>query len=121
MTRSKILTVTVIASIGAILLAWAPSMAYAGAPSNGATITKDFGCFISIGGHFGTTSEMTHSVVNKNKSVLTCHFTGITNPPAEDAEVFKGWTCGTFAGSTTDTFFVVTPSGNGMIRCILNI
>ena len=116
---NRAITAITITAIGAILLSWAPSAAYAGA-DNSATITKDFGCFIEIGGHFGLTFQMTHSVVNNNKEVLTCHFTGLTNPPAK-TEVFKGWDCGTFAGSTTNTFFIVNPSGNGMIRCIVDL
>ena len=117
---NRAITAITITAIGAILLAWAPSMAYAGAPSNGATITKDFGCFINLGGHFGTTDEMSRTVVNNNREVLTCHFTGITNPPTE-TEIFKGWGCSTFSGGTTNTFFIVNPSGNGMIRCIVDI
>jgi len=105
--------------ISAILLAWAPSAAYAGA-DNSATIIKDFGCFIDIGGHEGLTFQMTHLVVNKNKEVVTCHFKGLTNPPAA-AETFTGWLCFTLTGDTTNTFFVVNPSGNGMIRCIVDL
>ena len=120
MIRKQILSSVTIAAFAAILLAWAPSTAYAGA-DNSATVIRDFGCFVNIGGHFGSTSEMTHSVTNNNKLVLTCHFTGVTNPPAEDAEVFKGFLCGTFAGVTANTFFVATPSGNGMLRCIVDL
>jgi len=116
MTRNKILNAITITAISAILLAWAPSTAYAGF-SSPATVITEFGCALgSADGGPGFTTD-THSVVNKNFHKITCHFTGLT--PQDPALINKGFVCGTFLGLTTDSMAVVDENGDGMLRCII--
>ena len=67
MTKNKILSGTVIAAIAAILLAWAPSAAYAGDENpNAATVITGLGCFLaSSDGGPGSTDD-SHHIENKN-------------------------------------------------------
>ena len=117
MNRKQILSSVTIAAIAGILLAWAPSAAYAGT-SNSATVITEFGCFLgsNVGGPANSVEQ--HSVTNKNTSKLTCHFTGLSF--TDQAQIFKGFPCGTFAGLTTDSMAVVDDEGNGMLRCIVH-
>jgi len=116
MNRKQVLSSVTIAAIATILLAWAPSAAYAGF-SSPATVITEFGCSLATaeGGPGGTTD--THSVVNKNFHKITCHFTGLT--PQDPALINKGFVCGTFLGLTTDSMAVVDENGDGMLRCIV--
>jgi len=60
--------------------------------------------FIEVDTHGGTTT-------------LTCHFTDVANPPNK---AFKAhdFSCNTFLGTvTTNTSFVLTPSGQGTLVC----
>ena len=116
MIRNKILSGTVIAAFAAILLAWAPSAAYAG--NGGATVITEFGCsLIPADGGPGFTTD-THAVGNGNNVKMTCHFTGLT--PQSPAFIKKGFLCGTPFGLTTNTMVVVDDEGNGMLRCIIH-
>ena len=83
MTKSKILSATVIVSIGAILLLWAPSTAYAGVDNMPAIVLKEGEevCFFFIDEPLGTEqkADKLTLVANKNKIVLTCHAFGVPN------------------------------------------
>ena len=125
MNRKQILSSATIAALAGILLAWAPSAAYAGGGGGGggfespATVAEGWGCGIgpSLGGPGFTTD--THSIINKKFTKITCHFTGLT--PQDPALINRGFACGTFAGGvTTDTMMVVDDEGNGMLRCIIH-
>ena len=119
MNRKQVLSSVTIAAIATILLAWAPSTAYAGVfVGPEATVIMDFGCSLAPDdGGPGFTTE-SHSVENKNFTKLTCHFTGL--PFTDQAQIFKGFLCNTFAGLTTDSMSVVDDEGNGMLRCIIH-
>ena len=86
MTRSKILSAIVIASIGAILLAWAPGAAYAGGPSNnGAMVFHEGVCSWNSDATGGTVfADNVQAVFNQNWWKLTCHFFGVPNTTAGD-------------------------------------
>jgi len=127
MTRSKILTATVIASIGAILLAWAPSAAYAGGsgPMIGMAFT-DEGFFCGMLGPDGFVVQadpdniIVESNDNNNHIKLNCHFEGVPN---STGKVFKldGILCGIGTDDqfvlTTNSKVVVTPDGEGLLTC----
>lgn len=88
MTRSKILSATVIASIGAILLVWAPGTAFAGIdghPNNGAMVFHDGGCSWNSGATGGIVfADNVQLVINQNWLKLTCHFFGVPNTTGDD-------------------------------------
>jgi len=116
---NRAITAITITAIGAILLAWAPSAAYAGGGfSSPATVLEGWGCGITeeIGGP-GVTFD-THSVVNKKNTKITCHFTGLT--PQDPSLISRGFVCGTFAGATTNSMMVVDENGDGMLRCSIH-
>ena len=117
MNRKQILSVTTITAFAAILLAWAPSAAYAG--NGGATVITEFGCFLAEadgGGPGGSFTTDSHSVTNKNMSKIVCHFTGVPNDTGA-AIHHSGFTCGTFGTSTTDTKSVVSELGDATLVC----
>ena len=88
MTRSKILSATVIASIGAILLAWAPSAAYAGGPSNhGALVIHEGACTWNSAATGGIViADNVQAVFNDHWWKLTCHFFGVPNTTGDDVK-----------------------------------
>ena len=88
MTRSKILSAIVIASIGAILLAWAPGAAYAGGPSNhGAMVFHEGLCSWNSDATGGTVfADNVQLVINHNWLKLTCHFFGVPNTTGDDVK-----------------------------------
>ena len=89
MNRKQILSSATIAVFAGILLTWAPTAAYGGGGfQSPATVEEGWGCFVTsaIGGPGFTTD--THSVINKNFTKITCHFTGLT--PQDPALIFRG-------------------------------
>jgi len=86
MTRNKILSGTVIAAVAAILLAWAPSTAYAGGPSNnGAMVFHEGNCSWISGATGGIVfADNVQAVFNENWFKLTCHFFGVPNTTGGD-------------------------------------
>ena len=88
MTRSKILSATVIASIGAILLVLAPGTAFAGIdghPNNGAMVFHEGDCFWTSAATGGTVfADNVQAVFNQNWLKLTCHFFGVPNTTGGD-------------------------------------
>ncbi len=118
MTKTK-LGLFAIPVIAAIMIgsSVAPAMSDS---DNAAVVITDFSCFINLGGHFGITDDMSHSVKNNNQAKLVCHFSDVTNPP-DKAEKFEGWTCNTQFGSTTDTRAIFTPSGQATIICTVDL
>jgi len=77
MTKAKIQHIVTIAAFAAILLAWAPSAAYAG--NSPAVIIKDF-CFFPIveNGAFNPADSST-IMSNKNTANVSCHQFGVPN------------------------------------------
>ena len=120
MNRKQILSSATIAVFAGILLTWAPTAAYGGGGfQSPATVEEGWGCFVTsaIGGPGFTTD--THSVINKNFTKITCHFTGLT--PQDPALIFRGFGCSTLSGGgTTNSFMVVDENGDGMLRCIIH-
>ena len=121
MNRKQILSSATIAAFAAILLAWAPSTAYAGNGSFGspATVITEFGCTLieaDGGGPGGSFTTDSHSVTNKNVSVLVCHFTDVPNDTGQ-AIKHSGFACGTSAGLTFDSRSVVDDEGNATLWC----
>ena len=79
MTRDKILNGITITAISAILLAWAPSTAYAGVESNAAVVVQE-GCQFPIveNGAF-LAADASQFVSNKNNANVSCHQFGVPN------------------------------------------
>lgn len=83
-----------------------------------ATVDKDFGCTVldENGGlvlGFSSVSVETSS----GHSTLTCQAEGVPAPSTGRAIVRSGFLCGTFAGATSDSHFVLTPSGKAKLVC----
>ena len=120
MNRKQILSGVTIAALSAILLAWAPSAAYAG--NGGATITRDFGCSVFDGNrNLVQADHVTLEVDSEgDTTTLVCIAHGVAPTPTNRADVQKGFTCGTFMGTTTDSHSVVTRSGVSVLTCHIN-
>ena len=124
---SKILSATLIATIGVILLAWAPSAAYGGfGPTIGMAFTDTgFGCTLpdGDGGFFGT-ADPDNIVVEANSAnnniKLTCHASGVPNSQGH-AVVLKGFGCSIFTDDqgvfTTDTRATISADGEASMTC----
>jgi len=69
---------------------------------------------------FGGVGQVTHVVTNKNRQVFTCKGSDLTNLSGS-GQHFEGFTCGTFAGLTTDTHATVSASGQGSMTCIVEL
>ena len=128
---NRVITGITITAIAAILVAWAPSVAYAG--NGGALVIHGGGCtmldgngaiVVSPDGFFsvGTFSE-------NGNAMVWCKGTGLAHPGGP-AAIFQGTghdngrattlglLCGTPGGITTNWFNIVAPSGEGMLICI---
>ena len=83
MNRKQVLSGTTIAAFAAILLAWAPSTAYAGVDNMPALVTKDGGCAIPIDPDdlFGSivASDSNTFVANKKHFTAQCIAFGVPN------------------------------------------
>ena len=130
MNRKQILSAITISALSAILLAWAPTTAYAGAdPPFGmrADILNDFNCGVpgaDAGGNiiFGGITTDSKEVTANSKTgvvVLKCKLKGGVNDSGVDQEFF-GFGCGTTGGFTTDTHASVSAEGNIMMTCKLH-
>ena len=124
MNRKQILSITTIAALAGILLAWAPSAAYAGV--EGAIITKDFGCVVLDGngnGHFASADDAQVTIevdTEAGTTTLVCVVKGVAPPPTNRAVVQEGFACGTFAGLADASHSVVTRSGVSVLTCHIN-
>lgn len=85
--------------------------------NNGAWIEKDFGCNVIDGfGDSFLTTEGTISIVNHGMvTTLICKAKGVPTPGYE--VIWEGFPCGTFMGSTTNSYNVVSEDGNVTLRC----
>jgi hypothetical protein len=98
----------------------APSHASrAAADDPGATVLKDFSCFVFLPPvPFLTTTDTHTTITPSGNTVLTCRF---DNPsPPSDTLIFENFTCGTFLGVTTDSQFVATKGGPATLTCHIN-
>jgi len=117
--RSTIVRLAILGVVVAALVAG--TSAFALANSNGATVTKDAGCALSQGASGLTcdlfTNEMIEVDTHAGTTSFICHF----DIPAgcEPAKAIKntGFSCGTYAGGTTDTQSVVSPGGKAVLIC----
>jgi len=128
MNRKQILSAITISALSAILLAWAPTTAYAGAdPPFGmrAEINNNFFCGVpgaNADGNiiFGGVTTDSHEVTansNTGVVVLKCKLKGVVNDSGVDQEFF-GFGCGTSGGGTTiNTHASVSAEGNVMMTC----
>lgn len=88
-------------------------------PGNGATVERDFECFVSLPPAPAATTFDTHSVITPSgNTILTCHFDS-TNPTGK-ALHFEGFVCNTFLGTTTDSKYTLSASGQGTLTCKIN-
>jgi hypothetical protein len=106
--------------VAAIAAALALTVNPASADPDPAVVIKDFSCFIFIPPVSATTTDQTIEVDSASgNTTLSCHFRAddFTGPLPTETLHFEGFTCGTFAGSTTDSFAVFNKNGNGLLRC----
>ena len=130
MTRNKILSGITITAIAAIMIAWAPSVAYAG--NGGAIVITDGGCGMLDGNGasaFVTDSHAVGTFSENGNTMIWCKGTGLAHPGGP-AVIFQGpghnngkattlgMNCSTGFDSTPNWFNIVAPSGEGMLICI---
>lgn len=92
------------------------------AQGNGATVVREFGCFLASQDSGLPidifTDEKTHSVSTPSgNSVLKCHFVVPEGFEPQSAINRAGFPCGTFLGLTFDSKSVVTPGGKAHLTC----
>ncbi len=130
MNRKQILSAITISALSAILLAWAPTTAYAGAdPPFGmrADVSKGFLCSVPgvnadgnlISGGLTTDTILVEANSKTGVVVLKCKLKGGVNDSGVDQEFF-GFGCGVPGGVTTNTHVSVSAEGNVMMTCKLH-
>jgi hypothetical protein len=114
---NRAISAITITAISAILLAWAPSTAYAG--NNAADVIMDSNCLILFpwepsSALIDFTSIQTES--QPGVSILICQG---SVPPNPDGKPFKesGFLCVTDIGITDDTKKVISPTGKAILTC----
>ena len=128
MTRKKILSGITITAIAAILVAWAPSVAYAGAPSPAAFIVQGGACnlFNGNGQIVLVTDPVNISVgTSSGHSTGICKASGVAPAPGPGPFKASGFGCNIIlqdGGSTvtTNTRALVTPDGESLLVCRLS-
>jgi len=89
------------------------------APGGGATITRGeeggIEC-VQIEFGFASTTNYIDVAAPGGVETLTCHFSDIDYPTMK-AQKTTGFPCSTVFGFTTDSSFVITPSGKGTLVC----
>ena len=120
MNRKQILSVTTITAFAAILLAWAPSAAYAG--NGGAAVIHEFGCNLFDGdGDLVAATQVNIAVDSEgDTTTLVCTAQGVDPSPTKRPVIQEGFGCNTLFGFTTDTRSVVTSSGVSILTCHIN-
>ena len=96
MNRKQILSGSVVAAFAALLLAWAPTEAFAGTEpeSPAAIVVMGQGCsFGALLGGPAFTTDPSKNVLNKNRVKLTCVFEDVFNDSGA-AKHFKNFLCG---------------------------
>ena len=125
MTRSKTLSATIIASFGAILLAFATGAAYADEHSNGAMVFHEGDCGWDSAATGGLVfADNFQAVVNKKWLKLTCHFFGVPNTTGDDVKFdetnsfcFIGASAATHIRGTLSFIEGDPDTGNLTIQC----
>lgn len=121
MDKKQILSSATIAVFAGILLAWAPSTAYAGVNDNSAMITREVGCNVFIDPYVAFSADIEIIIENNSRAIKMCQFTNVENPPLQKAQTFEGFFCDVDGIETFDSFFVVTPEGNGVLKCKVDL
>jgi len=135
MTRNKILSAITITAIAAIMVAWAPSMAYAGAPIGPADVIRGSSCAMpyitsigTLGIWFGTFHQVTTNDGGDTAKV-TCKSKNIPNDTGSDYVLdittvpTVGVRCGGIGLASTDIWEMsVSDGGNndvakGTMQC----
>lgn len=97
-----------------------------GGDNNAAVVEKGIGCFVNwaaIDDDYGYsevvwTNETILVSNNGGNVMLTCQFTDVANPPMSIVKG-EGFDCGTSYGITNDSKALVTPDGDGMLKCMI--
>jgi len=106
--------------VAALAAALALTVSPASADPEPAVVIKDFSCFFFIPPVSAATTDQTIEVDSASgNTTLSCHFRAddFGGPLPTETLHFEGFLCGTFAGSTTDSFAVFNKNGNGLLRC----
>ena len=92
---NRAITAITITAIGAILLAWAPTTAYAGVDNSAQVILDSVsGCIVFDETLDAHPAERSHFVQNKKTAKVTCQASGIPNASGEDSTLVGS--CGIF-------------------------
>ena len=93
------------------------------AQSNGATVTKDLGCFGFVptaSGGVGAiifTTEGSVVIKGNGSTSLSCHF---DIPPGQEPKTTtraRGFLCNTYLGPTADSRMLASSGGNATLTC----
>ncbi len=94
------------------------------ASSGGATVIKDFGCWLGPaewGGPFPLYTDDTQSVITPSgNTMLSCKFEIPDGFEPPKAVRNSGFLCNTFMGPTNDSEAVATPGGNASLSCTIH-
>jgi hypothetical protein len=91
------------------------------ASSHGATVDEGFGCLLTsattgLGVNLITMDSHVVQTPNGNTNFI-CHFDIPEGYWPTQTSQYRGFTCGTQGGLTTNTFAVVSTDGTAMLRC----
>jgi hypothetical protein len=105
--------------VGAAVAALTLGAASATADDNGATITKDFGCFVFVAPIAALTHDQSIDIdTSSGNTNLICHFTAedFVGPLPTATVRLTDVPCTTFAGVGTGSG-VFNKNGNGVFKC----
>jgi hypothetical protein len=95
------------------------SVSPAAADGDGATIAKDFGCFVFVAPIAALTTDQSIDVASASgNTTLVCHFTAadFVGPLPTETVKLTDITCSTFEGIGTGSG-VFNKTGNGVFKC----
>lgn len=85
--------------------------------AEGAIVITEVGCNL---GYPGATWVSTHSVATPSGNTkLTCHFTIAQAWIPAQAQIDRGFLCGTYLGATDESMRVIDTEGTAMLRCTI--
>lgn len=114
--RTHRMLAVLVAMVAAVL---ALSVGRASADGDGATITKDFGCFVFVGPIAALTTDQSIDVASPNGNTnLVCHFTAddFVGPLPTETVRLTDIPCSTFEGIGTGSG-VFNKTGHGVFKC----
>jgi hypothetical protein len=112
---SRVIALAVAALVFVAIMAISVGVSPAQSQEEGAVVTKEGFCWAYLPpAPYVETNEIQQVITPSGVLVLTCHFEG---PPIDETYTTENFVCTTDAGPTTESRFVYTKSGRGLLTC----